>query len=121
MLSDLFKSIPFILSVARLSLASDIIDKSLDGFGCTATFTSSSIGFNANFYSYSFTDLIHFTDNNWVANSITEYDLSTSATGVTDPNFTFAAASAFDASLYGLQNINLKDTALELTGYFIGM
>jgi preprotein translocase subunit SecY len=121
MLSDLFKSISFILSVANLALAADITDISSDGLGCIATIASSSIGFNANFYSYSLTDSINFNDNNWIANSFTDYCLSASATGVTDPIFSFPAVSATDVSLYGLQSINLRDTALELTGYFIGM
>ncbi|MDF2950168.1 MAG: hypothetical protein K0R07_2217 [Sedimentibacter sp.] len=121
MLSGLFNLIPFILSAASLTLAADITGISSDAVGCTAAIASSSIGFNANFYSYSLTDLINFNDNNWIANSITDYGLSASATGVTDPNFTFSVPSATNVSLYGLQSINLRDTALELTGYFIGM
>jgi hypothetical protein len=120
MLFDLFKSISFFLSATRLTLdAAKITDLSSDGLGCTATVASSSIGFNANFYSYSSIDSVFFNDNGWIANSSTKYGLSASATGVTDPNFTISATSV--ASLYGLQNINLRDTALELTGYFIGM
>jgi hypothetical protein len=118
MLSDLFKSIPFFLYVARLALAADT-DISSGGLGCTATIASSSIGFNAKFYSYSLTDSINFNDNNWIANSFAEYGPSASATGVTDSNFTFSATSA--SSTYDLQRIDTKDTAFELTGYFIGM
>jgi hypothetical protein len=121
MLSDLFKSMAFILPVAKLALAADVIDISSDGHGCTATIASSSIGFNANFYSYSLTNLSNFNDNNWIANSFTDYSLFASAPGVTDPNFTFPATSATNASLYGLDSLDLKYTLLELTGYFIGM
>jgi hypothetical protein len=121
MLFELFKSIPFILYIARLTLAADITDIYSEGLGCTATIASSSIGFNAKFYNYSLTESINSNDNDWIANSFTEYSLSASATGVTDPNFTFSTVSVTNASPYDLQSINTRDTVFVLTGYFIGM
>jgi hypothetical protein len=122
MLSDLLKSIPFLLSLAGLVLADrDVTNVSSDGLGCTATVASSSVGFNANFYNYALDNLIDFNNNDWIANSFTEYGLSKSTTGVTDPNFTFDALQVDAASLYGFQSINIEHTALQLTGYFIGM
>lgn len=108
MLSDFYKSIPFLLALAGSALANPgetyITNVSSKGVGCTARVASSSIGFNAFFYSYPVNHLTY--PNTWMENNFQQYGLTKSTTGVTEPNFTFGY-EASTASLYGFQNINV--------------
>jgi hypothetical protein len=124
MLSDLFKSILFFLSVflARSVLAdTDITNVSYNGVGCTATIGTSSTGFNAWIYSYPANDFTDFSSNFWMENYFRTLVSETYTNGVTEPNFTFDSLQVTAASLYGIPNLNLQNSGLRLMGFFVGM
>lgn len=114
--------------VTALSLTSGVaarrntVSRSSNGVGCTADIATSSVGFNAKFYSYDQADLIPFNDNNFVANDYTTRGLYTTATGVVEPNFsTGDIPNHATLTNYGLTNVDIYATILELKGYFVGM
>jgi hypothetical protein len=122
MLSDLFKSIPFLLSLAGSVLAvTDISNVSYDGVGCTLQVPSSSTGFNAIFYRYPLNDYTDFNNDAWVLQSFHLHPWYTSTTGVTDPNFTFNSLQVTSASMYGMSSLNIESASFQLHGNFIGM
>lgn len=91
------------------------------GIGCSVKITASSVGFNANFYDYTSGDLINFDNSNFVANGYTTRNIYASATGITEPNFSFNDQSVRNASIYNIGGIYIGSTVIQLTGYFVGM
>lgn len=123
MLSKLFLTSSLLLLKANQAFSCpDVYSTSQNGVGADLKLNADatvSTGFDATFYNYPWGNFLPMLNSEFVASRYSLNAISTSASEVTEPNFSYGGFP-HSVSIYGLYNIDMTNILVELKGYFKG-